>query len=116
VPELPGVQTLDAASVQKLAQGQWPLLKELNLSCNDLDQCAIVHLIQGRWPMLRKLTLDSKCMTEAVCDMLCIVNVSEQLQAMQCEITKPSFGGRFQLKRLSSTIWPLLQDVCVVCK
>jgi hypothetical protein len=116
VPELPGVQTLDAASVQKLAQGQWPLLKELNLSCNDLDQCAIVHLIQGRWPMLRKLTLDSKCMTEAVCDMLCIVNVSEQLQAMQCEITKPSFGGRFQLKRLSSTIWPLLQDVCVDCK
>ncbi len=66
--------------------------------------------------MLKRLTLDSKCMTEAVCDMLSIVNVSEQPQAMQCEIAKPGFAGRFQLKRLSSTIWPLLKDVCVVCK
>ena len=115
LPEVPGVQSLDAASVQKLAQGQWPHLQELDLSCNDLDQCAISHLIQGRWPMLRKLTLDKKCMTEAVCDMLSILEVSEQLQAMQCEIAKPGFRGRFQLERLSSMIWPLLQDVCVVC-
>lgn len=112
----PGVQSLDAASVQKLAQGQWPLLEVLTLRCNDLDQCAIGHLIQGRWPMLRKLALDSKCMTEAVCGMLSIVDILDQLQAMQCEVTKSGFGGRFQLKRLSSTIWPLLQDVCVVWK
>jgi hypothetical protein len=65
--------------------------------------------------MLRNLTLDSKCLTEAVCGMLCIVNISEQLQAMHHEMTKPGFGGCFQLKRLSSTLWPLLQDVCVVC-
>ena len=102
--------------MQKLAQGQWPRLQELDLRCNDLDQYAIGHLTQGHWPMLKRLTLDSKCMTEAVCDMLSIVNVSKQLQAMQCEIAKPGFAGRFQLKRLSSTIWPLLQDVCVVCK
>ncbi len=113
---LPGVQSLNAASVQKLAQGQWPLLEVLDLRCNDLDQCAIGHLIQGRWPVLRRLTLDSKCMTEEVCGMLSIANVLDQLQAMQCEMMKPGFGGRFQLKRLSSTIWPLLQDVCVVCR
>ena len=112
----PGVQSLDAASVQKLAQGQWPLLEVLTLRCNDLDQCAIGHLIQGRWPMLRKLALDSKCMTEAVCGMRSIVDILDHLQAMQCEVTKSGFGGRFQLKRLSSTIWPLLQDVCVVWK
>ncbi len=53
------VQRLDAASVEKLAQGQWPLLEVLDLERNDLDQCAIGHLIQGRWPMLRELTLDS---------------------------------------------------------
>ncbi len=116
VSEVPDAQSLDAASVQKLAQGQWPFLEGLDLKCNDLDQYAIGHLTQGHWPMLKKLTLDSKCMTEAVCDMLSIVNVSEQLQAMQCEIAKPDFAGRFQLKRLSSTIWPLLHDVCVVCK
>ncbi len=116
VYKLPGVPSLNAASVQKLAQGQWPLLDELDLSCNDLDQCAIGHLIQGRWRMLSSLTLDSKCMTEAVCGMLGIVDILHQLQAMQCEMTKPGFGGRFQLKRLSSTIWPLLKDVCVVCK
>jgi len=110
------VQSLDAASVQNLAQGQWPFLQELDSKCNDLDQYAIGHHTQGHWPMLKKLTLDSKSMTEAVCDMLSIVNVSEQLQAMQCEITKPDFAGRFQLKRLSSTIWPLLHDVCIVCK
>jgi len=114
--KLPGVQSLNAASVQKLAQGQWPLLEVLDLRCNDLDQCAIGHLIQGCWPMLRRLTLDSKCMTEAVCGMLSILDILDQLQAMQCEMTKPGFGGRFQLKRLSSTIWPLLQDVCVVCR
>ncbi len=102
--------------MQKLVQGQWPRLQELDLGCNDLDQCAIGHLMQGRWPMLRKLTLDKKCMTEAVYDMLSILEVSEQLQAMQCEISKPGFGKKFQLKRLSSTLWPLLQDVCVVCR
>lgn len=112
---LPGVQRLDAAAVQKLAQGQWPRLEELDLSRNDIDQCAIAHLIQGRWPMLRYLTLDRKCMTLAVCDLLCIGNVSEQLQAMQCEMSKSDFGGIFQLKRLSSTIWPLLQKVRVYC-
>ena len=116
--ELHGSQSLDAASVQKLAQGRWPLLEELDLSCNDLDQCAIGHLVQGRWPVLRHLTLDSKCMTAAVCDMLCVVDVLDQLQAIQCEMAKPGFGSHFQLKlkRLSSTIWPLLQAVCVVCK
>ena len=114
--KLSGDRSLDVASVQKLAQGQWPCLQELHLSCNDLDQCAIAHLIQGRWPMLRKLTLDNKYMTKAVCDMLSIVSVSEQLQTMQCVITTPDFRGCFQLKRLSSTIWPLLQDVCFVCK
>ncbi len=113
--KLPGLQSINAASVQKLTQAQWPLLEKLDLSRNDLGHCAIVHLIQGRWPLLTTLTLDSKCMTEAVCDTLSIVNVSEQLQAMQCEITKPGFGGYFQLKRLSSTIWPRLQSVCV-CK
>ena len=114
--KLPGVQSLTAASVQKLAQGQWPLLEVLDLRCEDLDQCAIGHLVQGCWPMLRKLTLNSKCMTEAVCGMLSIVDILDQLQAMQCEMTKPGFGGRFQLKRLSSTIWPLLQYVRVVCR
>ena len=87
-----------------------------NLKCNDLDQYAIGHLTQGHWLMLTKLTLDSKCMTKAVCDMLSIVKVSEQLQAMQCETAKPDFAGRFQLKRLCSTIWPLSYNVCVVCK
>ena len=102
--KLPGVQSLTAASVQKLAQGQWPLLEVLDLRCEDLDQCAIGHLVQGCWPMLRRLTLNSKCMTEAVCGMLSIVDILDQLQAMQCEMTKPGFGGHFQLKRLSSTI------------
>lgn len=116
VSEVPDVQSLNAASVQNLAQGQWPFLQELDLKCNDLDQYAIGHLTQGQWPTLKKLTLDSKCMSEAVCDTLSIVHVSEQLQAMQCEIAKPDFAGCFQLRRLSSAIWPLLYDVCVVCK
>ncbi len=116
VSEVPDAQSLDVASVQKLAQAKWPFLQELDLKCNDFDQYTIGHLTQGHWPMLKKLTLDSKCMTEAVCDMLSIVNVSEQLQAMRCETAKPDLAGGFQLKRLSSTIWPLSHDVCVVCK
>ena len=102
--KLPSSQSLDAECGHKLAQGRWPLHEELDLGCNDLDQCAIGHLIQGRWPMLRMLTLDSKCMIKAVCDMLCVVNVSEQLQAMQCAMPNrwPGFTDAFQLKRLSS--------------
>ena len=107
---------MGATGVQQLAHGRWPLLKTLNVSCSDLDQSAIVHLVQGNWPLLKRLTLHRMCMTEAVCELLQIKNVSEQLQAMQSAMMQPDFSGSFRLERLSGTVWPHLRNIFVVSR
>ena len=105
---------MDAIVVQQLAQGKWPLLRKLDLSCSVLDQCAILHLVEGDWASLKRLKLDRKCMTEAVCELLQIENVSEQLKAMQSAMMQRDSSGSFQLERVSSSVWPHLKKISVV--
>lgn len=105
---------MGATEVQQLSQGRWPLLEALNVSCSDLDHSVIVHLVQGNWPLLKKLTLHRVCMTEAVCELLQIIIVSEQLLAMHSAMIQPDLFGSFCLERLSSTVWPHLQNILVL--
>lgn len=53
-------------------------------------------------------------MTEAVCELLQIENVSEQLKAMQSAMMQRDFSGSFQLERVSSSVWPHLKKISVV--
>ena len=55
----------DAAAVQALSHGQWPLLATLDLQGIKLDAEAMSQLIKGGWPCLKTLCLSS-CQLEAL--------------------------------------------------
>lgn len=49
--------SITAEGAYWLAQGSWPLLDYLNLSCNQLDATAMRYLSTGTWPQLQSLKL-----------------------------------------------------------